>query len=61
MTKHLPGGPSAHVDTFSADNLPPKDQWPVFDYDTLPVLKAYPDRINAGVVLLDKKIGRAHV
>ena len=54
MTKHLPGGPSAHVDTFSADNLPPKDQWPVFDYDTLPVLKAYPDRINAGVVLLDK-------
>ena len=54
MSKHLPGGPTAHVDTFAADNLPPKDQWPEFDFDTLPVLQAYPDRMNAGVELLDR-------
>ena len=54
MNKHLPGGPTAHVDTFAADNLPPKDQWPEFDFDSLPVLQAYPDRMNAGVELLDR-------
>ena len=26
-------GPSAHVDTFTRDNLPPRDQWPDFLLD----------------------------
>ena len=54
MSKNLPGGPTAHADTFAADNLPPKEQWPEFDFDSLPVLQAYPDRMNAGVELLDR-------
>ncbi len=54
MNNHLPSGLSAHVDTFAADNLPPKDQWPEFDFDSLPILRAYPDRINAGSELLDR-------
>ncbi|MEE2997037.1 MAG: AMP-binding protein [Pseudomonadota bacterium] len=53
MTNRLPGGPTAHVDTFAADNLPPKGQWPEFDFDSLPILRSYPDRMNAGVELLD--------
>ena len=54
MNKNLPGGPTAHADTFAADNLPPKEQWPEFDFDSLPLLQAYPDRMNAGVELLDR-------
>ena len=36
--------PSAHVDTFCRDHLPPADQWPDLEF-TLPEL-AYPDRLN---------------
>ncbi|PPR09881.1 MAG: Benzoate--CoA ligase [Alphaproteobacteria bacterium MarineAlpha11_Bin1] len=54
MGKHLPGGPTSHIDTFAADNLPSVDQWPEFDFDALPILQSYPDRINAGVELLDQ-------
>lgn len=54
MSKNLPSGPTAHADTFAADNLPPKEQWPEFDFDSLPVLQAYSDRMNAGVELLDR-------
>ena len=54
MSKNLPGGPTAHADTFAADNLPPKEQWPEFDFDSLPLLQAYPGRMNAGVELLDR-------
>ncbi len=43
--------PSAHVDTFCRDRLPPPDQWPVFRYD-LPEL-SYPDRLNCAAELLD--------
>ena len=25
--------PSAHVDTFCRDNLPPQEQWPVLRFD----------------------------
>jgi len=28
MTRNIKLGPSAHVDTFTRDNLPPFDQWP---------------------------------
>ena len=37
-------GPSAHVDTFCRDSLPPADQWPDLLF-RLPEL-AYPDRLN---------------
>jgi len=49
----LPGGvPSAHVDGFARDLLPPPELWPVFDYSA-PHLQAYPDRINAAATLID--------
>lgn len=60
MSKHLPGGPTAHIDTFAADNLPPEDQWPEFDFDSLPILQTYPDRMNAGVELLDHMCDTGH-
>ena len=60
MSKHLPGGPTAHTDTFAADNLPPRDQWPDFDYDSLEILRSYPDRMNAGVILLDDMCDAGH-
>jgi 2-aminobenzoate-CoA ligase len=43
--------PSAYVDTFCRDNLPPPGQWPEFRF-TLPELQ-YPERLNAAVELLD--------
>ena len=43
--------PSAHVDTFCRDRLPPQDQWPEFLYD-LPQLR-YPERLNCAAELLD--------
>lgn len=60
MSKHLPGGPTAHIDTFAADNLPPRDQWPEFDFDSLDILKNYPDRMNSGVILLDHMCETGH-
>lgn len=33
MTGNPPLGPSAHVDTFSRDNLPPAELWPVLKLD----------------------------
>jgi 2-aminobenzoate-CoA ligase len=46
--------PSAHLDTFCRDNLPPRSQWPEFLFD-LPDVQ-YPDRLNCGVELLDTVI-----
>jgi len=43
--------PSAHVDTFCRDRLPPLDQWPEFLFD-LPELR-YPERLNCAAELLD--------
>jgi len=43
--------PSAHVDTFCRDNLPPDGLWPELRF-TLPALR-YPDRLNAAAELLD--------
>ncbi len=45
-------GPSAHVDTFTRDNLPPADQWPEFLLDGY----AYPEYLNAGVELTDRLV-----
>jgi 2-aminobenzoate-CoA ligase len=50
--------PSAHVDTFTRDNLPPAADWPEFTF-TLPELR-YPDRFNCAVELLDRWIERGH-
>ncbi|HWP25920.1 MAG TPA: AMP-binding protein [Xanthobacteraceae bacterium] len=47
-------GPSAHMDTFTRDNLPPGDQWPAFLLDGF----AYPDYINAAVELTDRMVER---
>ncbi|MEP6334241.1 MAG: benzoate-CoA ligase family protein [Anderseniella sp.] len=44
--------PSAHVDTFSRDNLPPFDQWPEFLLNGFD----YPDHLNAAVELTDKMV-----
>ena len=45
-------GPSAHIDTFTRDNLPRRDQWPDF------LLKGfdYPERLNVGVELTDRMV-----
>lgn len=47
-------GPSAHIDTFTRDNLPPEDLRPDFLLDR-PEFQ-YPDRINAGVELTDRMV-----
>jgi acyl-coenzyme A synthetase/AMP-(fatty) acid ligase len=46
--------PSAHVDTFCRDNLPPADQWPDLEF-TLAALR-YPDRLNCADELLEATI-----
>lgn len=51
----LPSGPTAHVDTFCRDSLPPPELMPHMDYSVLPEL-AYPGRLNAAVELLDQRI-----
>ena len=45
-------GPSAHVDTFSRDNLPPRDQWPDLLLDGFD----YPEYLNAAVELTDRMV-----
>jgi 2-aminobenzoate-CoA ligase len=49
---------SAHLDTFTRDNLPPKSQWPEFLFE-LPELQ-YPGRLNCATELLDKPVTRGH-
>lgn len=52
----LPGGvPTAHLDTFARQLLPPDSLWPVFDYSA-PHLRDYPDRLNAASALIDGAI-----
>lgn len=50
--------PSAHVDTFARDNLPPQDQWPVLMLDHPDV--DYPARFNCATELLDRTIEAGH-
>ena len=45
-------GPSAHIDTFTRENLPPQDQWPDFLLEGFD----YPDYVNAGVELTDRLV-----
>ena len=45
--------PSAHIDTFARDHLPAMQEWP-----ELLEAVTYPDRLNAGVELLDATIAK---
>jgi 2-aminobenzoate-CoA ligase len=47
-------GPSAHVDTFARDNLPPFEEWPVFNLEGFD----YPDYLNAAFELTDRMVER---
>jgi 2-aminobenzoate-CoA ligase len=49
----MPLSPTAHVDTFARDHLPPPEQWPELLLD-LP----YPDRLNCAEELLDRTAER---
>ena len=46
--------PSAHLDTFARDGLPPRDTWPELRFD-LPELR-YPPRLNVAAALLDAQM-----
>lgn len=48
--------PTAHIDTYIRDNMPPEDLWPEMDYSVLPELAAYPARMNVASELLDKAV-----
>ena len=48
--------PSAHVDSFARDHLPPAERWPLLRFD-LPELE-YPQRLNCAVELLDRMVER---
>jgi len=47
-------GPSAHLDTFTRDGLPPINQWP----DCLLDGFSYPERLNVGVELTDAMVAK---
>jgi len=49
-------GPSAHVDTFTRDHLPPADQWPDLLLDR-PEFQ-YPEYLNVAVELTDRMVDR---
>lgn len=53
---YLPGGPSAHVDTFARDRLPPREEWAQMNFAQLPALAAYTDRMNCAAELVDTHV-----
>src|SRR5215213_283532 len=50
---------TGHVDTFCADNAPPRDTWPERDWSGIPEL-TYPDWLNCAAELLDSAIEAGH-
>ena len=50
--------PTAHVDSFARDNLPPPDQWPEFLFE-LPELQ-FPERLNCATAILDRQALGVH-
>lgn len=48
--------PTAHIDTFVIDGLPPAEQWPDLVFDGLP--NPVPERLNAATHLLDGAVAR---
>lgn len=47
-------GPTGHADTFTRDNLPPPEEWPVLHLAGFD----YPEWLNAGVELSDRMVER---
>jgi 2-aminobenzoate-CoA ligase len=47
-------GPTAHVDTFARDNLPPESEWPEIRLEGFD----YPEYLNAAVELTDRMVER---
>jgi 2-aminobenzoate-CoA ligase len=47
-------GPTAHLDTFTRDNLPPPEEWPDFLLEGFD----YPDHLNAAVELTDAMVAK---
>jgi 2-aminobenzoate-CoA ligase len=47
-------GPSAHLDTFTRDRLPPRQEWPDLPLDGF----AYPERLNVAVELTDAMVNK---
>lgn len=47
-------GPTAHIDTFTRDHLPPPEAWPVFLMEDFP----YPEYLNAAVALTDAMVDK---
>ncbi|WP_138422112.1 AMP-binding protein [Maritimibacter alexandrii] len=47
-------GPSAHIDTFTRDSLPPADSWPDLMLDGF----EYPETLNAGYELTDAMVAK---
>lgn len=45
---------SAHIDTFTRDNLPPEELWPTLEF-TIPDVQ-YPASLNAGYELIDRGV-----
>lgn len=45
---------SAHIDTFTRDNLPPEELWPTLEF-TIPDVQ-YPEVLNAGYELIDRGV-----
>ncbi len=54
MNRPTAAAPSAHLDQFARQHLPPADQWPDLVFD-LPELQ-YPARLNCVAELLDKAV-----
>ena len=50
--------PTAHVDSFARDNLPPRSQWPELLLER-PEFR-YPARLNCATELLDKMVSKGH-
>ena len=59
MADRLEAVPSAFVDRFVLDRLPPRSLWPRLDWSGVRELR-YPDRLNAAAVLLDDWIAQGH-
>lgn len=49
---------SGHVDSFSRDNLPPRDQWP--DFLLAEAGLSYPERLNVVTELVDSHLAAGH-
>lgn len=49
---------TAHLDTFAADHLPPRETWPQLTFE-LPELQ-YPQRLNCAAELLDRQIAAGY-